>query len=295
MRHALIPLLALALLVRAEPPKSPPDPPARAPLAGQVFDDREIIGHLEAEGRKLLAAKRVNPIKAAPRRCALTLAETGREKSTLASLAANAEAATVVLGEFFTEGKNRELKFASAAGGFFVGARGTLVTSLHVIGEKDSRGFVAMTRDGRVFPVREALAVDEVEDLAVLQLDAPDDMVFPTLRLAATAAPAGTPIAVMSHPDEHFWMLTTGIVARNTVWRGERGDEHYTCITADFAKGSSGCPVLDESGDVVAIVNNTVSLYYDDNGRKKQLDLQMVIKNTTPGWIARTLFAEPGR
>jgi S1-C subfamily serine protease len=286
-------LSTLTLGIASDIPKLQPEPPARAPIIGESFDDREILGHLEAEGRKLLAAKRVSPIKAVARRCSLPLAGATREKLPLADVASRAEAATVVLGEFFKEEKHHGVQFASAAGGFFVGPHGVVLTSLHVITEKDSRGFVAMTRDGRVFPVREALSVNSVQDLVVLQLEMPDDASFPTLPLALAASPLGSPIAVMSHPDEHFWMLTTGVVARNTVWRSEHGDEHYTCITADFAKGSSGCPVLDECGNVVAVVNNTESVYYDTDGKKKQLDLQMVIKNATPGWVARSLFTEP--
>lgn len=61
-------------------------------------------------------------------------------------------------------------------------------------------------------------------------------------------------------------------------------------ITADFAKGSSGCPVLDECGAVVGIVNNTESIYYDDDGKKKQTDLQMVVKNATPSWAVRPMI-----
>ena len=65
-------------------------------------------------------------------------------------------------------------------------------------------------------------------------------------------------------------------------------------ITADFAKGSSGCPVLDEElYNVIGIVNNTESIYYDDDGHKKQLDLQMVVKNATPSWAVLPLVEGP--
>ena len=292
MRPALLLLAVIAAcawpLRSAEPP--PPEP--RAPVAGQPFDDREIAGYFEKEGRQLFAKGKVKTIKAPARKCSIPLASQRADKPTMAQVAGQAEQATVVLGEFFKEKKISEIQFSCAAGGFFVAENGLLVTSLHVVGEKMSRGFVAMTRDGRVFPVREALAADPVDDIVVLQLDVPDDARFPTLPLSSNVAPIGTTVAVMSHPDEHYWMLTTGVVARNTLWRGGKGVEHYVCVTADFAKGSSGCPILDDRGNVVAIVNNTQSVYYDDDGKKKQLDLQMVVKNATPAWVARGLFEQ---
>jgi hypothetical protein len=88
----------------------------------------------------------------------------------------------------------------------------------------------------------------------------------------------------MSHPDDRFFLLSTGYVASHTLWRTTAGVEAFMSITADFAKGSSGCPVLDEHGAVIGIVNNTESIYYDDDGHRKQLDLQMVVKNATPSW-----------
>jgi len=291
MRSALLSLAALTAcgwILRA----AEPQPEPRAPVAGQPFDDREIAGYLEKEGRQLLAKGKVKALKAAARKCSIPLLSQRGDKTTLPQVAGTAEQATVVLGEFFKEKKSAEIQFSCAAGGFFVAENGLLVTSLHVVGEKTSRGFVALTRDGRVFPVREALAADPVDDLVVLQLDAADDVKFPTLPLSPNVAPIGTNVAVMSHPDEHYWMLTTGVVARNTLWRGEKGVEHYVCVTADFAKGSSGCPILDDRGNVVAIVNNTQSVYYDDDGKKKQLDLQMVVKNATPAWVARGLFEQ---
>jgi len=292
MRSALIPLAAVtawaALAAGAERAELEP----RAPVAGQPFDDREIAGYFEKEGRRLLAKGKVKALKTAARKCSIPLIPQRSERLPLTQVAAQAEQATVVLGEFFKERKSSEIQFSCAAGGFFVGENGVLLTSLHVVGEKTSRGFVAMTRDGRIFPVRDALAADPVDDLVLLQLDVADDVKFPVLPLSASAAPIGTSVAVMSHPDEHYWMLTSGVVSRNTLWRSDRGVEHYICVTADYAKGSSGCPILDDRGNAVGIVNNTQSVYFDDDGKKKQQDLQMVVKNATPGWVARGLFEQ---
>lgn len=295
---ALLLLSATALAAAAEPAKK--TPPARtrddrsaiprAPIIGQPFDDGEVIRYLEAEGRKLFKAGRVKPITTAARRCSLRLPNQPAEKISLPDAAKRAEAATVVLGEFFRE--KEAVAFSSAAGGFFVSESGAIVTSLHVLREKDSRGFVALLRDGRVFPVLEALAADPVEDLVVLQLEIPEGGKVAALPLAADPAPMGTNVAVMSHPEEHFYLLTTGVVGRHTVWREEKGNAHFMSINADFAKGSSGCPVFDERGVVVGVVNNTESIYYDDDGKRRQTDLQMVVKNATPSWVLRHLVGE---
>lgn len=272
----------------------PIDPPRlvepRALHAGQPFDDRDVSVFLESEGRKLFAAGRCGRLTFVQRTCSLKLPEAAEACSNWPAVAARAEAATLVLGEFYREGKGRKDEFSTAAGGFVVTPGGVCVTSLHVVNGKGARGFVALTRGGQVVPVREVLAADPLEDLAILQLDLPEGMVLPTLPLAADPAPVGSPIGVMSHPDERFYLFTTGSVGRHTVWRDRGGAEHFMSITADFAKGSSGCPVLDEHGSVVGVVNNTESIYYDDDGKKRQTDLQMVVKNVTPSWVVRGMM-----
>ena len=255
----------------------------RTPVAGQPFDDREIELYFEAESRKLYTAKRVNPLHFERRVCGVQLPNPPTEKLAGPAIASRAEAATLVLGEFSRASKKQPITFNVAGGGFVIGP-GVCLTSLHVAKDKGAQGFCALSRDGRVFPIREVLAYEPVNDLAILQLDLPDGVDLPALPLAREAAPAGSPVFVMSHPDDRFFLLSTGYVARHTLWRTAAGVEAFMSITADFAKGSSGCPVLDEHGAVIGIVNNTESIYYDDDGHRKQLDLQMVVKNATPSW-----------
>ncbi|HSI15777.1 MAG TPA: serine protease [Chthoniobacter sp.] len=255
----------------------------RIPVTGQAFDDRELELYFEAESRKLYTDKRVNPLHFERHVCGLQLPTAPTEKLAGPAIAARAEAATLVLGEFSKEAKKQQISFNVAGGGFMI-APGVCLTSLHVAKDKGAKGFCALTRDGRVFPIREVLAYEPVNDLAILQLDLPEGVDLPTLPLAHEAAPTGSPVFVMSHPDDRFFLLSTGYVARHTLWRTTGGVEAFMTITADFAKGSSGCPVLDEHGAVIGIVNNTESIYYDDDGHRKQLDLQMVVKNATPSW-----------
>jgi len=263
---------------------------ARAPVAGQPFDDREMELYFQTESQKLFAAKKVNPLRFDRHVCGLRIPEPATDNLTGPAVAARAEAATLVLGEFSRDKKKHPVFTFNVAGGAFMIAPGVCLTSLHVAKDKASRGFCALTRDGRVFPVREVLAFEPVNDLAILQLDLPEGVELPALPLARQPAPVGSPVFVMSHPDDRFFLLSTGYVARHTLWRTEAGVEAFMSITADFAKGSSGCPVLDEHGAVIGIVNNTESIYYDDDGQKKQLDLQMVVKNATPSWAVLPLI-----
>ncbi len=146
-----------------------------------------------------------------------------------------------------------------------------------------------MLRDGRVFAVKEAIASDPIDDVVILRLDAPPETKFPALALAPDPAPVGASVAVMSHPEEHFYLLSVGVVSRHTLWREKKGASHFMSVSADFAKGSSGCPVFDDRGVVVGVVNNTESIYYDDDGNQRQIDLQMVVHNATPSWVVRAL------
>jgi len=260
----------------------------RTPVAGQPFDDREIEMYFAAESKKLYDAKRITPLRFEHKVCGLHLADPLPDKLSGPAIAARAEAATLVLGEFSSESKKSRATFNVAGGGFVI-APGVCLTSLHVAKDKTARGFCALTRDGQVFPIREVLAFEPVNDLAVLQLDLPEGVQLPALPLAHDAAPMGSPVFVMSHPDDRFFLLSTGYVARHTLWKTPTGVQAFMSITADFAKGSSGCPVLDDHGTVIGIVNNTESIYYDDDGNRKQLDLQMVVKNATPSWAVLPL------
>ena len=102
---------------------------ARAPVVGEAFDDREVELYIEAEGRKLLAGERIKKLSFDRRSCALRLAEPVGEKLAWPEVAARAEAATLVLGEFYREGKSKEVQFSVAAGAFVVTETGVCVTS----------------------------------------------------------------------------------------------------------------------------------------------------------------------
>ena len=258
--------------------------PAAAPRLGEPINDKALYQYLETEGRKLVDANRTLTDwkkKLGRKSCTLKLPEPESGVLTPAEIGRRMEPAVAVIGTFYLCDKCSKLHMATASG-FFLNSSGALATCRHVLASRiaNGKGIVVLTRDGKVCPVRDVLAVDPLHDLMVLQVDGQD---FSPLPLTASAPP-GAPVVVMSHPETHFYLLTTGVVGRQAVQRRSDGLFHSLTITADFAKGSSGAPVCDATGSVVALVDNTESIYYTTEGQQ-QNNLQMVLKNCAPAAV----------
>jgi S1-C subfamily serine protease len=166
-----------------------------------------------------------------------------------------------------------------------------VVTNCHVLKSQDPETFIAMTSAGEVFPIKEVLAASEADDIAIIQLARPPATVMTPLPLAAgeAAAPVGTRISVISHPERHFYMLTEGMIARYLDWRRASNTVKRVAITADFAVGSSGAPVLNARGEVVAVVCETHTVYSGREHDKREP--QMTLKLCVPVHRLRALIA----
>lgn len=249
--------------------------------AGEPINDRATYRFLAGQGEKLVRAGRTltDWVGRLDRRsCQLKRPSPSRRRLSVAEIARRAEPAVAIVGTFYHCEKCSRLHMATAAG-FFLNESGALATCRHVLATHNDhgRGVVVLTRDGRLCPVRGILAADPVNDLLILQVEGQG---FTPLPLS-DQAPPGSPVTVVSHPQNRFYLVTTGVVARHATQQRRGRTVDWIAITADFARGSSGAPVCNESGAVVALVNNTESIYYStDNGEQK--NLQMVVKNCTP-------------
>ncbi len=149
----------------------------------------------------------------------------------------------------------------NAASGFFLTRDGVVATNHHVLALEGGDAVAVMDGAGRVHAVREVVADDPTHDIVLLRVAGEG---FSALPLARGATPAGTEVAVMSHPDGRFWMFTTGVVSRVADWTDVRREGKPTyevlCITAPFAPGSSGGAVADLSGNVVGIATRIMPI-----------------------------------
>ena len=262
-------------------PKPAPAPPAqRLNLPGEISDER-IEDLLDAEAEKLIQSGQTVRMKDLlaqlnRRSCSVQLPRLTPTKLSSAELVARARAGVLVIGDLF-KCKKCPRWHVGASSGFMLTESGVCATCYHVVNVPESQTLIAMTGNGRVVAVKEVLAANPNTDVAILRLAGSGFTALPI----DTEAPVGASIRVISHPDDHFFTFSEGIVSRYVSVPLERkaGEVTMMAITADFGAGSSGAPVFNERGGVVGMVNNTQSLYYDP---KRGKDLQMVFKHCLP-------------
>jgi S1-C subfamily serine protease len=185
----------------------------------------------------------------------------------------------VVVGGLYTC-KNCGKFHATVASGFVLTATGAVVTNYHVVNHREIEALVVMTDRREVLPVRRILAANQTDDVAILKVDAEGLTPLP-VAAALDAAPVGSPVGVISHPAERFYCYTSGVVSRYSMNQLAEQKADTVWITADFARGSSGAPVLNPKGQVVAVVRSTESIYHG-GGAGQRNNLQMIFKTCTP-------------
>lgn len=149
----------------------------------------------------------------------------------------------------------------------------------------DSVYFVA-DRDGQCYPVTDVLAYSREEDAAVIRVNTMGNE-LPAIPLGKPAE-TGQHINLISHPKKMIYTYTQGYVTRNATYNYPNYPVMDLMeISADFAEGSSGGPVMDDCGNLVAMVKGTTTIYYDD---EKETKPQMVRKVTIPITTLRKLL-----
>jgi len=199
-----------------------------------------------------------------------------------------------ILGSIYNCGKCDDWHNGGGATAWALTGDGVMVTNHHVFEKATGDAWGVCSFDGEVFPIVEILASNPEEDLAIFRVDTGGAAVRP-LPLAH-GAPVGARVTMVSHPEGRHFFQTTGEVARylRAPVRGSEATRTWMSITADYAKGSSGGPAVDDSGAVVGIAAVTQSIYYGApvDGKREQGPLQMVIKNCVPVTALRQMIRD---
>jgi S1-C subfamily serine protease/Flp pilus assembly protein TadD len=147
------------------------------------------------------------------------------------------------------EVRDDRFRGVSQGTGFFVSADGLLVTNYHVI---DGGAFATLeTADGSTLFVEGVVAVDKVQDLALLKVKTGGAR---CLELGPDERPpVGTRVFAIGHPrGVRHSTLSEGLVSSIGVALG--GDVASIQTTAPVSPGSSGGPLITADGKVVGVI-----------------------------------------
>lgn len=253
--------------------------------------DKLLRSKLVSEGEKLINGGRFAPAselrtQLTRRTCQVSLPAPGQANLSLVELVKRRQSGVLIVSGLY-KCDRCEKWHGSGASAVALTEDGVFATCYHVVAATNRHAFFVMTLDGEVAPVVEVLAADEKADVAICRVAG---IKLSPVPLAAKNPPIGSPISLISHPSGQHFTLTTGVISRYffkpvTKTRSTPA----MAITAEFAKGSSGGPVLDAAGNVVGLAASTRSIYYNQ-AHGKQENLQMVTRQCVPLNAIRELF-----
>lgn len=192
--------------------------------------------------------------------------------------------ATLIIGHLYLC-EDCGKRHATLAGGVLISPNGLALTNYHVLDSRAAIVFGAMTSTGQLYPIGKVLAASAEHDIALIQLRDANDL--PWISLAPSSE-IGDELFVISHPDNYFFTYTRGYLSRKYLLPEGKHPPRLQ-ITADFAKGSSGCGIYNLRGEMIGLVASTNSIYYTKE-KEKMENLQMVIKSGVPTESILELF-----
>ena len=247
----------------------------------EVLDDTRLRGVFEEKINKLSKEKQFPDIsllydQLERKSCSANLLKVNTKEILLKNVYSKARPSVLMIGRGYWS-KSKKKWQTSIACGFIIDKKGIAVTNYHVMEPARGSVMAAMTMDNKVYPIIEVIAADKVKDIAIIRLKGEGFTPLPISR----ENEVGSKIALISHPAGRFYTLSTGVITRHYIDTDKGQKAHRFAVSADFAKGSSGAPILDYKGNVVGMVSSTRSVYYNQANGVDQ-NLQMVIKNCVP-------------
>ena len=228
-------------------------------------------------------------------RVAVELRRPGHRKMDGERLAEERRGSVLLLSKYLraTTRPEQVLVWASAV---VLSENGVCVTNYHVLRElidttvrldvRDSLLFVS-TWEGKVYLIKRVLSYSKAADVALFEVDTRGERLRP-MPVGEDLA-VGTKVLTLTNPIGYPWTLTDGVVSRTVEEVEGNPFSRRLEITADFAKGSSGGAILDERGNLVAMVSRISPIYYVDYPPR---DLQMNVKYVVPVSVLRLLLEE---
>jgi S1-C subfamily serine protease len=136
-----------------------------------------------------------------------------------------------------------------------------VLTNFHVV--QDTTELSVAFSDGNAYSA-EVLGTDPYADLAVLSVNAADEVLKPLTIVSSSGLQVGDQVIAIGNPYGLVGSLTTGVVS--ALGRSEQAEFTSSFSIANMIQtstpinpGNSGGPLLNAAGDVVGITNSVVS------------------------------------
>lgn len=133
--------------------------------------------------------------------------------------------------------------------GFFINNQGDVITNWHVI--ENAHSAVIKTFEGHSYLVKEILGGSKESDLALLSVDIRNDSVQ-GLPISRSMPEIGERVLVMGNPLALEFSVSDGIIAAIRKIP-EYSNGEVIQITAPVSPGSSGSPVMNMQGELIAV------------------------------------------
>jgi serine protease Do len=257
-------ILALAPIAKAQEPEAAA-PPATKPWFvddEKLFDD--FMAKLKgfAKDGKCLANDQLNAKLKSGTKAKIALSKSSDKVLSPDEIYKTALPSVFIIGSVHKskdKEKEEEWRDGLYATAWVAAADGVLVTNWHVFEDlEEGEVFGAVDYKGNVYPVIDFLGGDKVADVAIVKIDAKG---LKPLPLADTYPEIGSWVGVLGHPGDNYFVFTQGFVTRYSTNKNDDGKrERWMGLTAEYAGGSSGSPVLNKHGAVVGMAALTLTI-----------------------------------
>ena len=174
----------------------------------------------------------------------------------------------------------------SQGSGFVVDAEGIVATNYHVVGGTER--ITVTFRNGEDYIVSGFVYLDSNKDIALLKIDpASGNQQLKALPLLQDPPQTGSEVAAFGIPHGYDFTFTPGNVsAYRTSYEMQKSDStvregNWVQHTAAISKGSSGGPLVNRAGRVIAMNTLYVSEAQNLNFGISSIDLQLALNRRT--------------
>ncbi|MCA9068439.1 MAG: trypsin-like peptidase domain-containing protein, partial [Planctomycetaceae bacterium] len=143
--------------------------------------------------------------------------------------------------------------------GVVIDRTGHILTNYHVI--ENARQVEITIYDGKSYK-GQFVGADPINDLAVLKIDAPKEVLFPAILGDSNGLKVGMKVFAIGNPFGLERTMTTGIISslnRSLQIRGNRSIRSIIQLDADINPGNSGGPLLSARGHLIGLTTAIAS------------------------------------